>query len=76
MAQVTEAIYTHGVLKPKEQLALREAQRVRLIVEALDDETAREDRSVAIDRLLLGIQGMSFFSRERLPSRDELHDRP
>lgn len=33
MAQLTEAIYTHGVFKPKEELALREAQRVRLIVE-------------------------------------------
>jgi len=72
MAQVTEAIYTHGVLKPKEQLALR----VRLIVEALADDTAREDRSRALRRLLAGIEGMSFFSRERLPSRDELHDRP
>jgi len=75
MAQVTEAIYTHGVLKPKEDLALREAQRVRLIVEPIDDDFERGDRSAALQRLLTGIEGMEFFSREPLPSRDELHDR-
>ncbi|MGP8247779.1 MAG: antitoxin family protein [Bryobacteraceae bacterium] len=76
MAQFTEAVYTNGVLKPKEGLVLREAQRVRLIVEALDDEADRGDRPAALRRLLAGIEGMRFFSRERLPSRDELHDRP
>jgi len=76
MAQFTEAVYTNGVLKPKQGLVLREAQRVRLIVEALDDDTDLEDRSAALQRLLAGIEGMRFFSRERLPSRDELHDRP
>jgi predicted DNA-binding antitoxin AbrB/MazE fold protein len=76
MAQFTEAIYTNGVLKPKETLALREAQRVRLIVEVLDDDTDRSDRPAALQRLLAGIEGMRFFSCERLPSRDELHDRP
>ena len=75
MAQVTEAIYTHGVLKPMEELALREAQRVRLIIEPLDD-TDRVDRSAALQRLLAGIEDMRFFSRGRLPARDELHDRP
>jgi predicted DNA-binding antitoxin AbrB/MazE fold protein len=76
MAQVIEAIYTHGVLKPKEELALREAQRVRLIIETLDDDTDSGDRSAALQRLLDGIEGMKFFSREALPSRNELHDRP
>jgi predicted DNA-binding antitoxin AbrB/MazE fold protein len=38
-AQFTEAIYTNGVLKPKENLALHEAQRVRLIIEPLDDDS-------------------------------------
>jgi predicted DNA-binding antitoxin AbrB/MazE fold protein len=76
MAQFTEAIYTHGVFKPKEELALREAQRVRLIVETLDDDAGRGDRSAALQRLLAGIEGMKFFSREPLPSRNELHDRP
>jgi predicted DNA-binding antitoxin AbrB/MazE fold protein len=76
MAQVTEAIYTHGVLKPKGELALREAQRVRLIVETIDDDADLLDRPAALQRLLAGIAGMKFFSREPLPSRDELHDRP
>ena len=75
MAQVTEAIYTHGVLKPTGDLGLREAQRVRLIVEPIDDDTDRSDRSAAVQRLLAGIEGMKFFSREPLPSRNELHDR-
>jgi predicted DNA-binding antitoxin AbrB/MazE fold protein len=76
MAQITEAIYTNGVFKPKDGLALREDQRVRLTVEALDDDTDRGDRSAAFQRLLAGIAGMRFFSRGHLPSRDELHDRP
>lgn len=75
MARVTEAIYTNGILKPTEDLALREAQRVRLIVEPLDD-AGHEDRSAALERLLAGIEGMRFFSRGRLPARDGLHDRP
>jgi len=76
MTQFTEAVYTNGVLKPSEGLVLREAQRVRLIVEALDDDADRGDRPAALRRLLAGISEMSFVSRERLPSRDELHDRP
>jgi hypothetical protein len=42
MTQIIEAIYTN-VLKPTEELDLREAQRVRVIVEPLDDgvSTAR-----------------------------------
>jgi predicted DNA-binding antitoxin AbrB/MazE fold protein len=76
MTQFTEAVYTNGVLKPKAELVLREARRVRLIVEALDDDADRVDRPAALRRLLAGIEGMRFFSPERLPSRDELHDRP
>jgi predicted DNA-binding antitoxin AbrB/MazE fold protein len=76
MAQFIEAVFTNGVLKPKEELVLREAQRVRLIVEALDDDADRGDRPAALQRLLAGIEGMRFYSSERLPSRDELHDRP
>ena len=41
MAQFVEAVYTNGVLKPKEELGLREAQRVRLIIEALDGDADR-----------------------------------
>jgi predicted DNA-binding antitoxin AbrB/MazE fold protein len=75
MTQFTEAVYTNGVLKPSEGLVLRESQRVRLIVEGLDDDD-RPERPAALRRLLAGIEGMSFSSSERLPTRDELHDRP
>ena len=76
LLQVSEAIYVDGVLKLKEALALREAQRVRVIVEPIDDDTSREDRSAAFQRLLAGIEGMRFFSSGPMPRRDELHDRP
>jgi predicted DNA-binding antitoxin AbrB/MazE fold protein len=76
MAQFTEAVYTKGVLKPQGELVLREAQRVRLIVEPLDDDAAPADRPAALRRLLAGIGGMRFCSEEHLPFRDKLHDRP
>ena len=60
------------VLTPKDQLA----QRVRLIVEPIDDDTDRADRTAALRRLREGIERMKFFSRGPLPSRDELHGRP
>jgi predicted DNA-binding antitoxin AbrB/MazE fold protein len=74
MTQITEAIYTRGVLKPTRELDLREDQRVRVIVESLDEP--REDRTAALARLKAGIASMQFFSGGRLPSRAELHDRP
>lgn len=74
MTQVIEAIYTGGVFKPVADLTLPEAQRVRLIVEPLD-EPGRADRAAALQRLVAGIKGMNFFSGGRLPGRDELHDR-
>ena len=74
MTQITEAIYTHGVLKPTSELDLHEQQRVRIIVEPLDDH--REDRATALARLKAGIASMQFFSNGRLPTRAELHDRP
>jgi predicted DNA-binding antitoxin AbrB/MazE fold protein len=73
MTQITEAIYTHGVLKPTEELDLREDQRVRVIVEPLDDH--REDRAAALVRLKAGIASMQFYSNRRLNARAELHDR-
>ena len=73
MTQITEAIYTHGILKLTAELDLREQQRVRVIVEPLDEP--REDRATALARLKAGIASMQFFSNGRLPSRAELHDR-
>ena len=74
MTQTTEAIYTNGVLKPTRDLDLREQQRVRVIVETIEDGT--DDRAAAVARLKAGIDSMQFFSNGHLPTRDELHDRP
>ena len=73
MTQITEAIYTHGVLKPAVDLNLREQQRVRVIVEPIED--SRGDRDAAVARLKAGIAGMQFFSNGPLPTREDLHDR-
>ncbi|HUY15149.1 MAG TPA: antitoxin family protein [Terriglobia bacterium] len=73
MTRITEAIYTHGVLKPTADLELREQQRVRVIVEPIEEPD--EDRAAAVARLKAGIAGMQFFSNGQLPTRDELHDR-
>jgi predicted DNA-binding antitoxin AbrB/MazE fold protein len=35
MAQITEAIFAGGVLRPVDTLSLRESQRVRLIVDPI-----------------------------------------
>ncbi|MGA3028469.1 MAG: hypothetical protein ABSF98_27290 [Bryobacteraceae bacterium] len=53
MAQFREAVYTNDVLKPSEQLVLREADR--------------GDGRAALQQLLAGIEGMRFFSRGRYP---------
>lgn len=73
MTQITEAIYTHGVLKPTVDLNLRERQRVRVIVEPIEDSLG--DRDEAVARLKAGIAGMQFFSNGPLPTRENLHDR-
>jgi len=74
MTQTTEAIYTNGVLRPTGDLDLREQQRVRVTVETIED--GADDRAAAVARLKAGIDSMQFFSNGRLPTRDELHDRP
>ena len=74
MSQQIEAVYTDGVLRPARELPLRDQQRVRLTVEAIDDLPAG-DREAAIARLKAGIARMGFFSEGRLPSREELHER-
>lgn len=73
MTKVTEAVYSQGVLKPAEDLGLREGQHVRLIVETVDDKAV--DRAAALARLKAGIATMQFFSQGPLPSREELHHR-
>jgi len=73
VAQVTEAVFSGGIFKPVENLGLKECQRVRLIVEPLDEPV--EDRALALEKLIRGIESMQFFSQGEPPSRDELHDR-
>jgi predicted DNA-binding antitoxin AbrB/MazE fold protein len=73
MTQITEAIYTQGVLKPATDLNLREQQRVRVVVEPMED--APGDRDAAVARLKAGIASMQFFSNGALPTREDLHDR-
>jgi predicted DNA-binding antitoxin AbrB/MazE fold protein len=73
MTQITEAIYTHGVLKPSRNLNLREQQRVRVIIEPVEDTLG--DREAALARLKAGIASMQFFSKGPLPAREDLHDR-
>lgn len=73
MTQNIEAVYRDGVLKPDRDLGLRERQRVRLIVETIDEVPA--NREAALARLRAGIARMQFFSKGPLPRREELHDR-
>jgi predicted DNA-binding antitoxin AbrB/MazE fold protein len=47
MAQVTEAVYQGGVLKPVDKLDLADQQRVRLIVEPIQGEPS-PDRAAAL----------------------------
>ncbi|MBX3377959.1 MAG: antitoxin family protein [Phycisphaeraceae bacterium] len=75
MTQVTEAIFANGVLKPEGKLTLREHERVRVIVESLDqpDEAGRAE---ALREFREGVARMKFTSNGGgYPSRDELHER-
>jgi predicted DNA-binding antitoxin AbrB/MazE fold protein len=71
--QVTDAIYTGGVLKPLGSVSLNEAERVRLIIERTEQSDA--DRQFAFEWFRAGIEQMCFFLSGPLPPRDELHDR-
>ena len=73
MPQRTEAVYSDGVLKPTRALSLRDQQRVRLLVEPIDEGAG--DRHAALGRLRAGIARMQFFSKGPLPTREELQDR-
>ncbi len=68
MTQSTEAVFSNGVLKPTQQLGLKDQQRVRLIVETIDEAPA--DREALLAKLRAGISRMQFFSQGRLPTRE------
>jgi len=72
-SQVTDAIYTGGVLKLLGSVSLHESERVRLTIERT--EAPDPGRQTALERLRAGIEQMQFFLSGPLPSRDELHDR-
>jgi predicted DNA-binding antitoxin AbrB/MazE fold protein len=72
MTQITDATYANGVLRPDRSLDLRENQRVRVVVEPLDDQ--QQDRAAALARLKAGIGSMQFFSNGRIQSRDQSHE--
>ncbi len=72
-SQVTDAIYSGGVLKPLGEVSLHESERVRLIIERT--AAGPNARQFALDRLRAGISGMHFYLSGPLPGRDELHDR-
>ena len=60
-SQVTDAIYSEGVLKPLGEISLRESERVRLIIECTEDMA--KDRHAALERLRSGIAQMRFCLR-------------
>jgi len=72
-SQVTDAIYSGGVLKPLGDISLHESERVRLTIER--KEPSAQNRQLALERLRAGIAQMRFYLSGPLPSRDELHDR-
>jgi predicted DNA-binding antitoxin AbrB/MazE fold protein len=72
-SQVTDAIYSGGVLRPLGDVSLHESERVRLIIER--QESSVQSRQFALDRLRAGIAEMGLCLSRPLPSRDELHDR-
>ena len=65
MTKIANAVYSQGVLKPDQNLGLREGQGVRLIVETINEHP--EDRSAALARLKAGIANMNFFLRDPFP---------
>ena len=72
-SQVTDTIYSGGVLKPLGDVSLHESERGRLIIARI--EQSESDRQLALERLRAGIDQMQFFLSGPPPSRDELHDR-
>lgn len=74
MTQVTQAVYSDGVLKPETTLVLREQERVRLVVQSLD-RPDENDRSRAVEELRADVARMNFRSKGPYPTRDELHER-
>ncbi len=74
MVQSVRAIYENGVLKLEERLNLAEHQRVRVTVERLEP-ASKEQRAAALRELFRLADSTGFAAPDRLPGRDELHER-
>ena len=74
MIQKIEAIYTNGVLRPRQKLDLREQELVRLTIEQIEPASTAE-RERALDEFAEGVRHMNFRSIGSYPTRDELHER-
>jgi predicted DNA-binding antitoxin AbrB/MazE fold protein len=74
MAQITEAIFAEGVLRPIEQLYLTENQRVRLIVETVESGPL-PNRASAVEQMIKGMRESKLRLEGPPPTRDELHER-
>lgn len=77
MTRIVEAVYQNGMFKPLEATELPEAQRVRLIVQTVDQPQAPgpEDVRAALVRAREIADAMRFRSTAPYPGREELHER-
>jgi predicted DNA-binding antitoxin AbrB/MazE fold protein len=74
MFDIVEATYEGGVFKPDVQLPLAECTRVRLVVEAESEDTAKR-REQAWQELQQLWQSSRLNSEGDRLTRDELHER-
>jgi predicted DNA-binding antitoxin AbrB/MazE fold protein len=74
MSRSIEAIYADGVLKPLVALPFHDQQRLRLTIEAIDEQPA-EGRDVRMQDLIECLQEGGFSYGGPLPTREELHQR-
>ncbi|MCW5769510.1 MAG: antitoxin family protein [Phycisphaeraceae bacterium] len=74
MVQFIRAVYENGVLKPEGRLDLAEHQRVRISIERLEPASS-EQRAAALRELFRLADSARFVAPEKLPTRDELHER-
>jgi predicted DNA-binding antitoxin AbrB/MazE fold protein len=72
MMRIFDATCAGGVLKPDEQLPLREHQRVRVIIQAMRTPQEREQ---LFEQFKAQATTMNFRSEGRYPTRDEFHER-
>ena len=72
MAQVVTATFEDGILKPDQPLDLPAQARVRLVVEVLEEATARDAVWEEFEQIM---DEMTIDSGGPIPTREELYDR-